>query len=271
MAYKGLIYKKLEDGVVLVTLNRPHRLNAISRDIQREFHQVMDEVEGSDDLKVLVITGAPRPDGRPCFSAGGDLMEEAEEVEAQEHPERERLARIARYVWDGDYENGVAAVCSRLERLSKPTIAAIDGVCTAGGLELALSCDIRVVSETAEISDLHIKNLGNIGGSGVTVRLARTVGAAWAKEIMFAGKPIDVQRAVTIGLASHVFPPARFLEEAIALAHSFTLMRPSALAMAKALINNASGLDATRGLLSDSYIASSALGSEGGAWNARRK
>ena len=60
------------DSVAVVTLNRPHRLNAISRGLQEELHQFMDEVEGSDDLKVLVITGAPRPDGRPCFSAGGD-------------------------------------------------------------------------------------------------------------------------------------------------------------------------------------------------------
>ena len=271
MSYTSLIYNELEEGVALVTLNRPHRLNAISRNLQGELHAVMEEVEQNTDVRVLVITGAHREDGRPCFSAGGDLKEEAEETGAQKYPALERLTRIAGYVAGERLESGVAAVCSRLENLSMPTIAAIDGVCTAGGLELALSCDIRVISETAEISDMHIKNLGNIGGSGVTVRLARTVGAAWAKEIMFTGFALDVQKALAIGLASHVFAPESLLKEAITLGRSFATMRPAALSMAKTLINNACGLNEAKGLLYDSYIASSALGSEGGAWGSKRK
>lgn len=270
MVYEELIYKKVEDGIVLVTLNRPHRLNAISEKLQTEIHDVIDQVESDDDVKVLVITGGPRTDGRPCFCSGADLFEEATQVGSQENPEKARLGNIAKYVAGEGYEAGVAAVCSRLEVLSKPTIAAIDGICTAGGLELALSCDIRVIAETAEISDMHIKNLGNIGGSGVTVRLAQTVGPAWAKEIMFTGEPIDVQRAVSIGLASYLFPSNTLLDEAISLARKFVPMNPTALSMAKSVINKAAGSERKRRVLRDSYIASSALGSDSQKWKSKK-
>ena len=165
---------------------------------------------------------------------------------------------------DRDLDRRLAGVCSRLETMGKPSIAAIDGVCTAGGLELALSCDIRVASETAQISDLHIKNLGSIGGAGVTVRLARTVGPAWGKEIMFTGEPLNGQEAVGMGLCNHVFPPNRLLEGAIALARRFAAMRPQALAMAKAAMNAAMDLDIERALRY-SYAGAAVLPSAEGA------
>jgi enoyl-CoA hydratase len=267
VAYECILYQKLEGQVALVTLNRPHRLNALSRQLVEEMRGALDDVEKDEGVRAVVVMGAPRLDGRPCFSSGADLKEGAE---AQGDPISGSLERIARHMIDPDFETEVAALCSRLEKLTKPSIAAIDGVCTAGGLELALSCDIRVVSETAEISDLHIKNLGNIGGSGVTVRLARVVGPAWAKEIMFSGEPINGHQAVAIGLANHVFPPGRLLEGALTHARKFAAMRPEAVALAKALINGAQDMEMARAL-HYTYIGSAALQSEGGAWASRRR
>ncbi|MBI2164904.1 MAG: enoyl-CoA hydratase/isomerase family protein [Chloroflexi bacterium] len=267
MAYECIIYEKLGGGIGLVTLNRPHRLNALSVKMREELQRLLDEVEKDEEVRAIVITGAPRPDGRPCFCSGADLKETAA---APPDSAEGRMSRIVRHVIDPKYETDTAAICSRVENLSKPSIAAIDGVCTAGGLELALSCDIRVVSETAQISDLHIKNLKSIGGSGVTARLARTVGLAWAKEIMFSGEPLDGHGAVGIGLANHVYPAGKLLDGALALARNFAAMDPTALALAKSLINEMGALELERALRS-SYIGAAALVSEEREWALRRK
>jgi enoyl-CoA hydratase len=261
VAYECIIFEKLEEGVALITLNRPQRLNALSQQLVEELWQVTDRIEEDEELRVLVFTGAPRSEGRPCFSAGADLYEQANR---EEGPISERVVDVVRTLMDRGPSPWLAGYCDRLENLGKPSIAAIDGVCTAGGLELALSCDIRVASETAQISDLHIKNLGAIGGGGVTVRLARTVGPAWAKEIMFTGQPMDGHAAVDIGLANHVFPPDKLVEGAVALARRFAAMRPEALAMAKTAMAAAMDMDLGRALRY-SYIGREILSSKEGA------
>ncbi|MEE9202151.1 MAG: enoyl-CoA hydratase-related protein [Dehalococcoidia bacterium] len=261
MAYECLIYQKLDGGVALITLNRPQRLNALSNQLQDELWQVLDEVEKDDEVRAMVFTGASRPDGRPCFSAGADLKELSEQSERYSTG---GMAGLVRAMMDRGFEPRLAGVCSRLDTMGKPSIAAVDGVCTAGGMELALACDIRVASETAQMSDLHIKNLGSIGGAGVSTRMARTVGKSWAKEIMFTGEPLNGQQAVSIGLANHVFPPDKLVEGAVALARKFAAMRPQALAMAKASFNAAMDMDMERGLRY-SYIAAAALPAGEGA------
>ena len=259
MAYECITYEDVGDNVALVTLNRPNRLNALNRQLVSELEQVVDHVEEAGDVRVLVFTGAPRADGRPCFSAGADLYEQADREESEE-----ALLGTIRALVDRSFGPWLAGFCDRLETLGTPSIAAIDGICTAGGLELALSCDIRVASETAQISDLHIKNLGAIGGGGVTVRLARAVGPAWAKEIMFTGQPMGGQAAVDIGLANHVFAPDKLVEGAVALAKRFSAMRPQALAMAKAAMAASMDMDLGQALRF-SYIGREALSSKEGA------
>jgi enoyl-CoA hydratase len=259
MAYECITYEDVGDSVALVTLNRPNRLNALNRQLVSELEQVVDHVEESGEVRVLVFTGAPRADGRPCFSAGADLYEQADREESEE-----ALLGTIRALVDRSFGPWLAGFCDRLETLGTPSIAAIDGICTAGGLELALSCDIRVASETAQISDLHIKNLGAIGGGGVTVRLARAVGPAWAKEIMFTGLPMGGQAAVDIGLANHVFAPDKLVEGAVALAKRFAAMRPQALAMAKAAMAASMDMDLGQALRF-SYIGREVLSSKEGA------
>jgi enoyl-CoA hydratase len=232
MAYKTIIYEK-QDNVAVLTLNRPDALNALSIELTMELGEALESAEKDDDVRVLIITGAPRADGRPCFCAGADIKEVAQ------------IGLEARGVKSGDILNEIEALSKIKERLqflniyqmSKPVIAAIDGVCTAGGIELAESCDIRIASETAAISDMHIKNLGLIGGGGATAFMPRIVGAAKAKELVFTGDVIDGKEACRIGFANQVYPPEEMLDRTIELANKIAAMDPTAIRMAKASIN----------------------------------
>ena len=260
MAYECLIYERLEDGIVVVTLNRPHRLNAMSGKMLDELEQILNVVENDEDIRVLVITGAPRPDGRPCFCSGEDLYEIAN---LPEESDQERLQGMI-HVWSGvSYGNKAADLARRIERMAKPSIAAIDGVCTAAGLELALACDMRLVSETAWITDVEVKNMGGVGAAGVPVRLARVVGPGWAKELVFTGDPLDGQQAVRIGLANRVYPPDRLLDEAKALARKIGTRRAEALAIAKAIIDQAADQSLDESLRSSYAAALPLTGREG--------
>ncbi len=122
----------------------------------------------------------------------------------------------------------------RIWSMPKIVIAAVDGVCTAGGILLALCCDIRTVSETAQISDLHMKNLSRLGE---TAMLTLTVGSAWAKELLITGAVIDGKEALRIGFANHVFPPDKLMEETKELARKIADRNPAAVRMCKAAVN----------------------------------
>ncbi|MBI4307671.1 MAG: enoyl-CoA hydratase/isomerase family protein [Chloroflexi bacterium] len=255
--YETVLYNKA-NGVALITLNRPKSLNALSAQILAELDDLLTSIEADAETRVVVITGVPRSDGRPCFSAGADLKELAEKGPLT-LKRKGLVAAVEAMATLDPVENQVQSLCDRVESYGRPVIAAIDGVCTAGGLELALACDIRIASETAQISDLHIKNLGIIGGAGVTTRLARAVGPAKAKEIVFTGDPIDGREAWRIGLANRVVPPERLLPEATALAQRFASMRPEALRLAKSSINATMDMD-FRQALRYSYLCWAALG-----------
>ena len=224
------------DGLAIITLNRPSRLNSLTRHGLEEVHQALDTVENDEALKVLILTGAPRPDGRPCFCAGLDVAEIAEKgvpplTRSGPHGALEGIAAL------NPVENPFMSLCDRLESFPRPTIAAIDGVCTAGGLEIALSCDFRVVSETAQISDLHLKNLGVVGGGGNTVRLTQLVGPAKAKEIIFMGDPVDGKSAYQIGLANRVVPPSELLARSKEWGAKMVPISTAGLRLAKASIS----------------------------------
>jgi len=235
MSHETLIVEK-DSGVVHIVLNRPDRLNALNMQMQNELWEVVEASDEDDDVHIIVFSGAPRPDGRGNFSAGVDVKEKADTVDPA--TTREGLAEHVRSIMMPElvFRPPLLALCSRLETMRTPSIAAIDGICTAGGLELALACDIRFAAETARISDLHIKNLGHIGGGGISVRLARTVGPAWAKQIMFAGAPIDPHTARRIGLVNEVFPAEELVPSVLERAREMAERRPDALAMAKGVM-----------------------------------
>ncbi|HEY3882626.1 MAG TPA: enoyl-CoA hydratase/isomerase family protein [Trebonia sp.] len=241
-AEQVLTYTRTEARVGHVTLSRPGRLNAINAQLRDELWSLLQGVDADDGVHVLVISGAPRSDGRPCFCAGADVKDvaAASGQEAEQNPaDLVRAMMVAR----APAAPSVAGIADLLESMSTPSIAAIDGVCTAGGLELALACDLRVAAETAEISDLHIRNLGHIGGGGVAVRLQRAVGSAWAKEVMFTGAVVPPQTALRIGLVNHVYPADELLARAMAQAERIAGHRAAAIGMAKAVIGAAEEID----------------------------
>ena len=202
------------DEILLIRLNRPERRNALNLALLKELIGVLAATAADERVRALVLTGNAQ-----AFSAGQDLKEE-------EPP---------------NFVNTINAACSGLEQLGKPTLAAIDGWCIAGGLELALCCDLRVCADTAKIGDWHAR-INSIGGAGATVRLVHTLGLARAKELVFSGQALDAEAARNIGLVSHVFPSGELIERAIALAKSLCVGSPVTVKYAKQSLNAAADL-----------------------------
>jgi enoyl-CoA hydratase/carnithine racemase len=261
------------DGpVCILTLSRPGRLNALSGELITTLGTELDLIEADDATRVVVITGGPRSDGRPCFSAGADLHELAEGGAAAVSERDFDIVRDVAGIVRGDHlgRSGFRRVLTRIEEFGKPVIAAIDGVCTAGGLELALSCDLRVVAQTAQISDLHVTTTAHTGGAGATSRLSRLVGAAKAKEMIFLGLVVDGTEAHRIGFANRVVPSSALLDEVKAMAAETATRHPIALRMAMALADAAHDLDHDHALRYDHLAWTAQMMTTGGYQGARR-
>ena len=266
MPYEAIKYEKGE-GFGVITLNKPERLNALGRQTVQEVSSVIDEITQSDEIHVLVITGAPRTDGRPCFCAGADLKDIMEKGFLPSLP----LLTAMQGITTGE-RKGEGAFWEIVARCPKISIAAIDGVCSAGGFELALACDLILVSETAQIGDLHMKNMGGIGGAGITVNLARRVGVAKAIELICTSDFIDGKEAHRICLANQVFAPEKLMDGAKAMAAKIASMRPNALMMVKAACNAIYNMDyRTAWRFADACSAALNAAPETGKWAGRRR
>jgi enoyl-CoA hydratase/carnithine racemase len=223
LGYETLLYERRPDGVAIVTLNRPQRLNAISGRVLEELDAVLDALQADAGARVLLLCGAPRSDGRPCFCAGFDLKSVAEGIVAPRHL-------------------GLR-VCNRLDDLLIPSIAVVDGVCSTGGAELAVACDLRVVGAQAQISDWHLKNLGTgLGGWGAATRWVRLVGPQKAKELFLTGRVIGPEEAVRIGWAVQQFPSEGLREAALEMATVIAARNPDGVRMILAHMNRAQDL-----------------------------
>ena len=234
MSYETILYEK-EDGFRVITLNRPKSLNALNIQMWTDLENVLDEVDNDPEIKAFIFTGAPRPDGRPCFCAGLDLKEATGYTVEGQIPIAPARPSFVTTLWT--QRQPKLAMVRTFERIAwspKVSIAAIDGVCTAGGIELALSCDIILVSETAQISDMHVKNLGWIGGAAGPATMAWRVGVAKAIELCCTGDVIDGKEAHRIGFANQVFPPDKLLDGAKEMGRKLGGMRLAALTMTKA-------------------------------------
>ncbi len=215
MSYETIDYRKVEE-IGFVTLNRPENANTFSSGLVRDLHAVVDQIEADPTVRVVVFTGAGR-----IFCAGADLKE------------KDRSA---------NWINSLRALFTRIEKLDRPTIAAINGAAMGGGCEIAISCDLRVMSEEAIIGVPEIK-FGALAIAGGTQRLPRVIGMGKAKEMHFTGDPITAQEAHRIGLVNRVVPREKVLDEARALAKTLIDRSPRALAMVKYLINVGSQMD----------------------------
>jgi enoyl-CoA hydratase/carnithine racemase len=215
MNFETIMYEK-NDGVAVITLNRPEKKNALSRQLSDEVIWAADNLETDDEIKVVVLTG-----GSECFCAGADLAE----VRAS-----------------GTGKPQGPSVIDRIRDLSKPIIAAISGACVAGGLELALACDILVSSETARIGDGHIK-MGFIGGGGSPTRISRLIGQSKAKELILTGDLVNGNEAHKMGLVNRVYPKETFMEEAMTMAKKMAAFSLLALKLSKKAVDAASDMD----------------------------
>ena len=201
-----------EDGIAVLTLNRPERLNALNGPLLDALSEALGRIAAYDAIRVFLVRGAPRSDGRPCFSAGVDLRAFAEGAGV-------------------GIEQG-ASLMDRIAGLLKPSIAVIDGICTTGAGELAVACHIRVVGAAARISDWHLKNLGTgLGAWGAATRWARLVGSARTVELFLTGREIGAEEAVRIGFASAAHPSERLFDEALAMARAIAAMDPRGVAL----------------------------------------
>jgi len=226
--------------VAWVTLDRPEALNAIDPESHAELVAAWTRFRDEDDLRVAVLTGA----GTKAFCAGVDLKRMGEFY--QEVPADQRVE-----VWNR--EPGIGGITRNLE-VDKPIIAAINGICLGGGLELALACDIRLASENATFGLPEVK-WAIIPGQGGTQRLPRSVPPAFALEMILTGRPIDAARAAAIGLVNHLYPLDRLREEASAMAETIVAHPSGAVRAALTAVRQGMALPLAAGLRLEQELA----------------
>ncbi|RLA11971.1 MAG: hypothetical protein DRQ52_08700 [Gammaproteobacteria bacterium] len=213
MNYESIQYA-VNGPLGLITLNRPDKLNAVSLGMLDELHHAVDTALADDQVRVIGFAGA----GEKAFAAGSDLGE----------------------VVDRDLKKAlqpiVQGLAEKLERASKVTIAAVNGICFGGGLEVALGCDLRLASPNARFATPEGK-LGIIPGGGATQRLPRLVGPAWALEMLIMGEPIDAERALHIGLVTRLVEQEELLPELQRMAEHIAEFAPLVPQFMKAMVN----------------------------------
>ena len=198
------------DGhVATIELNRPHKLNAVTPEMAGSIVDAVKECNVSDQIRCVIVTGA----GEKAFCAGSDIAE----LDQYETPWQFRNRP--------DY-------CDAIRNLLKPTIAAVNGFCLGGGLETALSCDIRIASNKARFAAPEIK-LGWIGGGGMTTFLAHSIGASNAAFMTMTGDMIDADRALAWGLVTEVTEPEALMQRAVEIAETIASRAPIAAETAK--------------------------------------
>jgi enoyl-CoA hydratase len=225
--YKNIILEKKE-GVAKLTINRPQVYNALNAETMSEIADAVVDVGKDESVKALVITGS----GEKAFVAGADISGFPALT-----PKQARASS----------KQGQVKVTRALELLSKPVVAAVNGVAYGGGCEVALACDFIVASETAKFCQPEI-NLAILPGWGGTQRLPRIVGTHKAKELCMLGEPIDAKEAERIGLVYKVVPPAKLNETVDELVKKLLSKSPCALQLAKEAVNKALDVELDAGL-----------------------
>ncbi len=234
MDYQDLILQHA-DGVALVTLNRPERLNAISPRLVHELLDVVETTQHDDMTKVLLITGAGRG-----FCAGADLAatpeDRAADVEMDEAAGYRRMLKGPIGHWGVLY--------SALGHYPKPVIAAVNGVSAGAGLSLSLAADIRVASTAARFISVFMRR-GLVPDTGTSYHLTQLIGRGRAIEMMLTGEEVDAETAYRWGLVNRLVEPERLMEEAMGLARKLASGPSVTVELTKQLVNDLTreGLD----------------------------
>lgn len=216
---------EVADGVGTIRLDRP-KMNAISIQVQDELRAVAQEATDRDDVRAVVLWGGER-----VFAAGNDVKEMAD----MSYPDMVKRS--------GPLQGAVTAIA----RIPKPVVAAVNGYALGGGCELALAADVRFAAEDATFGQPEVL-LGIIPGAGGTQRLSRLVGPSTAKELIFTGRFVKADEALSIGLIDRVVPAERVYEEAVAWASQFSRAAALALRAAKEAVDRGLETDLETGL-----------------------
>jgi enoyl-CoA hydratase/carnithine racemase len=231
MADASVLLHTIEDGIAVVTLNRPEALNSINRALRMEIMELFPALDMRPDVKVIVITGA----GDKAFCTGADL--------------KERSTRSTEeMVYDRHYLT--AKSTSIISSVSKPVIAAIKGYCMAGGYEMVLQCDISICSDNAIFALPEVTH-GFFPGGGACQRLPRLVGYQMAKELIFTGRRWDAKEAKELGLVNKVVPLDNVMDEAMAMATKIASYPSIGVIQAKRALNQSMEVGLTAGLRFD--------------------
>lgn len=183
MSSSRILFEANDRGIAIVTVNRPEKLNALNREIIQELSELFDKVAADPGVRGVILTGA----GSRAFIAGADIVEIAESSPM----EAERLSDKGQTIF------------RKLETMRKPSVAAINGFALGGGLELAMSCTIRVAVPGARLGQPEVR-LGLIPGYGASQRLPRLVGRGRAMDMLLTGEPVGAEEAHRIGLVNHI-------------------------------------------------------------------
>jgi len=225
MDFKNLIFEK-ENGIAIITVNRPKALNALNSETVKELNQLVGTIEMDPEVSVVIITGG----GEKSFVAGADISE-MQNMNALEGRNWGKFAQ---------------SVFNKIENLPQPVIAAVNGYALGGGCELAMSCDIRIAAETAKFGQPEVL-LGVIPGFAGTQRLPRLIGKGRAKELMFTGDQIDALEAYRIGLVNKVVPAVELMDAAKKMAAKIMSRGPIAVQLCKTAVNEGMDMDLDSG------------------------
>ena len=223
----SMITTSKDEGVCIVKINRPTKLNAMNIDVAKEIISTFQQLDKDDSVKVIVLTG----EGDKAFSAGADI-EYMSKISADESEVYAKLGQ---------------EVTATVENVTKPTIAAVNGFALGGGCEVAMSCDIRIASDNARMGQPEV-TIGIPPGWGGTQRLMRIVGVAKAKELVYTGKMIKADEAKEIGLVNNVVPLESLMDEVMSMAKTIASNATLAVRMSKTAINKGRNADLDTGL-----------------------
>ena len=231
----------LEEGVLLVEMNRPERRNALDETLQGELLRVFGEAAIDSEVRGVILTGRGE-----AFSAGGDLSRfERDWNQAEFRAQSHELSRLI----------------GAIERLEKPVVAAINGLTTGAGTQLALSCDLRIASENARL--LYREGMiGFIPSHGGCARLVKLVGLARARDILLGGEDLDAGEAFRHGLVTRVVPHAGLLDEARERLRHIFRRAPQAYGLSKRLLHLSASVDLESGLFAESLAQSLLVATE---------
>ncbi|HET7552302.1 MAG TPA: enoyl-CoA hydratase-related protein [Gemmatimonadaceae bacterium] len=226
MTEESVVKYETRGRVAMVTIDRPEMRNALDGQVRCAFLGAIDRARSDENVRSVIVTGA----GEKAFVAGADIRE----FEGRSPVDQWRVMKSP-------------SIFDAVERLPKPVIAAVNGYCLGGGMELALACDVRIASSSAKFGQPEV-NLGIIPGGGGTQRLPRIVGLGAALRLILSGEIIPAGEALRLRLVEEVTEPARLLERAIELAEVMASKSPVALAAAKEATRAALSLPLDDGL-----------------------